>query len=225
MPWSNRTARLFWPWLEHMPGETGMKFGVFDHVDRSDMPLNRFYEERLKLAETYDRLDFTGYHVAEHHFTPLGMASSPSVFLSSVAQRTRRLRFGAMVHILPMYHPLRLAEEICLLDQLSSGRVEMGCGRGISPIEAGFFGEPADPELSRKIFAESLQILLAALTRKRVSVAGQYRHADDVPMQLAPVQQPHPPLWMGVHSLDHAEQAARQGMNFIALMPPSEMRQ
>jgi alkanesulfonate monooxygenase SsuD/methylene tetrahydromethanopterin reductase-like flavin-dependent oxidoreductase (luciferase family) len=201
-----------------------MEFGIFDHIDRGNGPLHLFFEERLKLTEIYDRLDFYAYHVAEHHFTPLGMAASPSVFLSAVAQRTRRLRFGAMVYTLPLYHPLRLAEEICMLDQLSGGRLQIGVGRGISPLETAYYGENPDVEVARKIYAETLQILLSALSQERVSFAGQYRRADNVPMQLAPVQKPHPPLWMGALTLQNAEYAAQHGMNFISLVSPAEMR-
>ena len=84
-----------------------MEFGVFDHLDRNDLPLHEFYEARLKLIEAYEAAGFYAYHLAEHHSTPIGMAPSPSVFLSAVAQRTRRLRFGPMVYALPLHHPLR----------------------------------------------------------------------------------------------------------------------
>src|SRR5258707_1180755 len=78
-----------------------MEFGIFDHLDRNDLPLADYYEARLKIIESYDRLGFYAYHVAEHHSTPIGLAPSPSVFLSAVAQRTRRLRFGPLVYALP----------------------------------------------------------------------------------------------------------------------------
>src|SRR5215469_15759337 len=106
-----------------------MEFGVFDHLDRDGAPLHDYYDARLTIVEAYDRLGFYAYHVAEHHATPLGMAPSPSVFLAAVAQRTRRLRFGPLVYALPLYHPLRLIEEICMLDQMSDGRLEIGFGR------------------------------------------------------------------------------------------------
>src|SRR5579875_3613932 len=113
-----------------------MQFGVFDHMDRSRLPLPDYYEARLDMIEQYDRIGFHGYHVAEHHATPISMAPSPSVFLAAVAQRSVRLRFGPLVYLLPFYHPLRLFEEICMLDQMSRGRLEFGLGRGISPIES-----------------------------------------------------------------------------------------
>ena len=100
-----------------------MKFGVFDHLDDAGVPLGELYAGRLKLAEAYERAGFHAYHLAEHHGTPLGCAASPGLFLAAMAQRTTRLRFGPMVYLLPFYHPLRLIEEVCMLDQLSGGRL------------------------------------------------------------------------------------------------------
>src|ERR1700722_18966040 len=74
-------------------------------------------------------------HLAEHHGTPIGCAASPGIFLAALAQRTTKLRFGPLVYLLPFYHPLRLIEEICMLDQISGGRFELGIGRGVSPFE------------------------------------------------------------------------------------------
>src|SRR5258706_12364920 len=110
-----------------------MKFGIFDHMDRAGANLGRQFDERLKLIERYERAGFHAYHLAEHHSTPLGMAPSPSVFLAAVAQRTKTLRFGPLVYLLPLYHPIRLAEEIAMLDQMSHARLEFGIGRGRSP--------------------------------------------------------------------------------------------
>ena len=117
-----------------------MDFGIFDHVDASGVPLQEFYDNRFKIVEAYDRGGFYCYHVAEHHQTPLGLAASPAVYLAGVAQRTRQLRFGPLVYTLPLYHPLRLTEEICMLDQMSGGRMQVGIGRGISPLETKGFG-------------------------------------------------------------------------------------
>src|SRR5215469_5396519 len=97
------------------------KFGVFDHMAEAGVPLQQQLADRLTLVEAYDRLGFYAYQLAEHHGTPLGLAPSPSVFMAAVAQRTRRLRFGPLVYMLPLYHPLRLIEEVCMLDQMSGG--------------------------------------------------------------------------------------------------------
>src|SRR5436189_3632906 len=112
-----------------------MEFGIFDHLDRSPSSLADYYEERLAIVELFDRAGFHAYHLAEHHSTPLGMAPAPSVFLSAVAQRTQRLRLGALVYPLAFHHPIRVMEEICMLDHLSNGRLEIGVGRGASPHE------------------------------------------------------------------------------------------
>ena len=100
-----------------------MKFGVFDHMDDAGIPHGELFAGRLRLAEAYDRAGFHGYHLAEHHGTPIGCAASPGIFLAALAQRTEKLRFGPLVYLLPFYHPLRLIEEICMLDQLSGGRL------------------------------------------------------------------------------------------------------
>src|SRR5581483_11064666 len=121
-----------------------MQFGIFDQNDHGPYGLTEQYDKRLQLIELYDRSGFRTYHMSEHHSTPLNLTSSPSVFLAAVAQRTRRLRFGALVYVLPAHHPLRLAEEICMLDHLSHGRLEVGIGRGASPHELDYFGVNAD---------------------------------------------------------------------------------
>src|SRR6266576_5382250 len=139
-----------------------MEFGIFDHLDRNDLPLKEFYETRLKLIEAYERAGFYAYHVAEHHSTPIGMAPSPSVFLSAIAQRTKTLRFGPMVYALPLHHPLRLIEEICMVDQMSGGRLEIGFGRGSVPEELVYYG--AKPEEAQQVYAEALELIIKGLT-------------------------------------------------------------
>jgi alkanesulfonate monooxygenase SsuD/methylene tetrahydromethanopterin reductase-like flavin-dependent oxidoreductase (luciferase family) len=199
-----------------------MEFGIFDHVDRSGLPLKDFYEGRLRLTEAYDRGGFYAYHIAEHHSTPLGLASSPSVLLSSVAQRTERLRFGPLVYTLPYYHPMRLVEEICMLDQMSRGRLELGIGRGSSPIEASCYG--LDPDERQGRYDEILALLKQGLSESRLDHDGAFYKFDKVPIELTPVQTPHPPIWVGVVSPDSAERAARAGYNMVGLAPVSEMK-
>src|SRR6185312_2941526 len=167
-------------------------FGIFDHVDRGDEPLGTLYEQRLRLVEAADAGGFRGYHVAEHHATPLGMAPTPGVYLAAVAQRTRRLRFGPLVYLLPLYTPLRLIEEICMLDQMSGGRFELGVGRGISPYEVGYYG--VDPAKAQALYIEALAVILAGLKARTLDHAGEFFRFKDVPIVLEPVQRPHPPL-------------------------------
>jgi alkanesulfonate monooxygenase SsuD/methylene tetrahydromethanopterin reductase-like flavin-dependent oxidoreductase (luciferase family) len=199
---------------------TVREIGIFDHMDRGESDASAFYAQRLALTELYDRLGFYSYHVAEHHSTPLGLAPSPNVFLSMVSGRTRRLRIGALVYLLPLYHPLRLLEELCMLDQMSGGRLDVGVGRGISPIEAGFYG--AHPEQSQAIFEEALAVLLAGFATHELTFDGAYFHFKDVPVETAPYQRPHPPLWYGVSSPESAARCARDGYNVLTLSPPGK---
>ena len=200
-----------------------MEFGIFDHLDRNTLPLQEFYEGRLKLAEALDRAGFYAYHIAEHHSTPLGMAPSPTVFLAAMAERTRRLRFGPLVYCLPFYHPLRLLEEICMLDQLSGGRLEVGVGRGISPFESGYYG--VDYNQARKVFDETLEIITKGMISKSLTFDGEYYHFHDVPVELEPVQTPHPPFWYGVHTVESADSNARRGFNIVSGDPVATVRQ
>ena len=188
-----------------------MKIGVFDHFDADGGSLAALYEWRLKLVEAYDRTGIDIYHLAEHHSTPLGMAPSPSVFLSAVAQRTKRLRFGPMVYTLSLHHPLRVMEEICMLDQMSGGRVELGVGRGVSPLESTFYG--VDPKQSRDIYVEVLDIVLKAFQTQSLDYEGKFYRFKGTPIVVAPLQKPHPPLWYGVLGPESADWPAQHAMN------------
>src|ERR1700759_3526122 len=154
-----------------------MQLGVFDHMDRGQAPLDRFFEERLKLVEAYDQAGFYGYHVAEHHATPLGVAPAPGIWLAAVAQRTQRLRFGPLAYLL-----IKLLEEICMLDQISGGRMLLGVGRGISPIELDYYG--LDPEQTPAMYAEALEVILRGMTNERLSFEGKFYSYRDVPMEM-----------------------------------------
>ncbi len=199
-----------------------MQFGVFDHLDFSGLPLGEHYENRLKLVEAYDRLGIRTYHLAEHHATPLGMAPSPSVFLAAVAQRTRRLRFGPLVYTLALHHPLRVAEEICMLDQMSGGRLELGVGRGVSPYEVAYYG--VDPAKAQAMYIEALQVILAALASRTLDHAGEFYKFRDVPIELEPVQRPHPPLWYGLARVEGLPWVVANRVNVVCNGPPPFVR-
>jgi alkanesulfonate monooxygenase SsuD/methylene tetrahydromethanopterin reductase-like flavin-dependent oxidoreductase (luciferase family) len=201
---------------------TPVAFGLFDWLDRGHTPLQQLYEEHLQLLEAADAAGFFGYHLAEHHATPLGMAPSPALFLSAAAQRTRCIRLGPLVYLLPLYHPLRLIEEVCMLDHLSGGRLELGVGRGVSPYELGYFGVNAAE--TRAMFSEALAVLLAGLTHERLTFEGQYYRYHDVPMELRPLQQPYPPLWYPTHNPESVGHAAQHGYHFVGGGPAADVR-
>ena len=196
-----------------------LQFGVFDHLDRGERSISELYDQRLQIVEQYDRAGFYAYHLAEHHSTPLGMAPSPSVFLAAVAQRTKALRFGPLVYLLPLYHPLRLAEEIAMLDQMSHGRLEVGVGSGRSPIELMLYGR--DIAELQAVFDEVFAVLQIALTQDRINFAGKHFKFSDVPVELRPLQQPHPTFWYGIGSPESAQRFGERGFHGVTLAKPA----
>ena len=140
-----------------------MRFGIFDHVERrNDVGQAQQYEERLQFAATADAAGFYCYHVAEHHHSPLCLAPNQAVYLAAVAQRTQRLRLSTLVYVLPLHNPIRLIEEICLIDQLSHGRFEVGVGRGTDRAqEWRMWGGDASENDAR--FEETLEVVLKGL--------------------------------------------------------------
>lgn len=199
-----------------------MKFGVFDQVDATGQPLHLQYEQRLALAELYDRSGFHAYHQSEHHATPLNLAPSQSVFLAALAQRTRQLRLCPLVYLLPVHHPLRLAEEICMLDHLSQGRFEFGVGRGASPHELQSLGMA--PERAQAAYVEAFDILQQYFASDVLDHAGTHWTIRDTPVTMRPLQQPHPPMWYAAATADSVAWPARQGMHILCGGPVAQVR-
>jgi alkanesulfonate monooxygenase SsuD/methylene tetrahydromethanopterin reductase-like flavin-dependent oxidoreductase (luciferase family) len=200
-----------------------MQFGIFDQNDRGPYPPGEQYENRLRLIEFYDAAGFRTYHMSEHHSTPLSLTPSPSVFLAAVAQRTRRIRLGPLVYVLPAQHPLRLAEEICMLDHLSQGRLDVGIGRGASPHELAYFG--VDPDAAPAIYVEAYEVIKQALTQPEVHFHGKHYRFDHVPIELKPAQLPHPPLFYAVPVPEGAAWPARNNINIVCGGPLPRVRE
>jgi alkanesulfonate monooxygenase SsuD/methylene tetrahydromethanopterin reductase-like flavin-dependent oxidoreductase (luciferase family) len=163
-----------------------------------------------------DRAGYDGVWLAEHHFS--GFSVCPSVHMMAVmaAARTERLRIGTAVSLAPFYQPLRLAEEVALLDVLSGGRVNWGAGRGFARGEFAAFGIPLEESASR--FRETVDIVLAAWTSERLTHHGEHFSFEGVEVLPKPLQQPHPPVWMAATSEAAIEWAAGRG--FSILMDP-----
>lgn len=194
-----------------------LQFGVFDHLDDNGTSLGELFENRLKLIEQYDRAGFRSYHIAEHHSTPLGMAPSPGLFLAAVAQRTKRLRFGPLLYVTPMYHPLRLAEEIVMLDHMSGGRLELGLGRGASPIEIAAYG--VDPAQAPAMNREAIEVILKAFAEPVLTHEGAFYNYKNVRVAAHPLQKPHPPLWFAPAEPARAVDAAKLKAHMVSLIP------
>lgn len=172
-----------------------MRFGVFDQGEQpGGVALGALLESRLTLAERAEEAGFWGYHKSEHHLIPLDHAPSMGVFLGALAQRTSRMRLCSLVHILPFYHPLRLFEEVCMLDHLTNGRLEIGFGKGVSAPEHTLWG--LDPDEAADRTEEMLDLLLSAfLCEGDFSFHGRFYEMENVPIELGPLQDPYPPLW------------------------------
>ncbi|MAF47551.1 MAG: LLM class flavin-dependent oxidoreductase [Rhodospirillales bacterium] len=192
-----------------------MKFGLWDHVDQSHLPLAELFDKRLEYVAAADDAGFYCYHVAEHHVTPLNMVPAPSVYLGAVARVTKQIRMGPLVYLVPLYTPLRLIEEICMLDHLSHGRFDIGIGRGISPYELEHF--PVNFETGREVMVEALEAIISGLSNDKLNHSGEYYSYNDTPMELRPLQQPHPPVWYGSTSDLGSEWAGETGLNFVTL--------
>lgn len=189
-----------------------IEFGIWDHFERRlDVEPFEQYQQKIRLLQEAEHLGYYCYHLAEHHLTPLDVAPSPFVFLAALAQATSRIRVGTMVNILPLYHPTRLVQEICMLDNLSGGRLDVGVGPGTTrSIEFRWFGQH-DRNLSRPIFEEALKVLVSAMTKRNLAYDGEYFKIEDAPMDLLPVQKPYPPIWYAA-----GDYAGRRCLNFFS---------
>jgi alkanesulfonate monooxygenase SsuD/methylene tetrahydromethanopterin reductase-like flavin-dependent oxidoreductase (luciferase family) len=147
------------------------------------------------------------------------MAPVPGVYLGALARATRRMRLGPLVYLLPLYSPLRMVEEICMLDHLSHGRLEVGVGRGVSPYELSFHKVAHDD--SRDIFVDAFNCISAGLTTDTLTYRGKHFVYENVPIALRPLQQPHPPFWYASSSAIGATWAGAQGLHFVTLGLPA----
>jgi len=185
-------------------------FGIFDHIEGiAGTPMHQLLQDRLELIRMADAAGFNGYHLAEHHGSDLCMAPNQEMFLAAAAQATRQIRIGPMIKILPIHHPVRVIEDICLLDQLTQGRVEYGVGRGIAAIEHFWFG--GDWFASSERFSEALGLVLQGLRTGRVCGDGPHYKFPQIDLNMGPYQKPNPPFWYPGNPVT----AGKYGLNLI----------
>jgi alkanesulfonate monooxygenase SsuD/methylene tetrahydromethanopterin reductase-like flavin-dependent oxidoreductase (luciferase family) len=194
-----------------------MKIGLFDHIEHGERPLAQLFDERLAFFQAADEAGFYCLHLAEHHQTPLNMVPVPGVFLGAVARATKRIKMGPLVYLLPLVSPLRLIDEICMLDHLSNGRMEVGVGRGVSPFELKY--HKIEHGQSREIFIDAYECLRAGLQTDELTYHGPHYSYDNVPIALRPLQQPHPPFWYGSSGAEGSTWAGEHGLHFVTLGP------
>jgi alkanesulfonate monooxygenase SsuD/methylene tetrahydromethanopterin reductase-like flavin-dependent oxidoreductase (luciferase family) len=188
-----------------------MHFGIFLEERRPGGTDLAAFQETLELADAAEAWGLDGLWLGEIHFNPIrSVSSAPLALASFIAARTRRIRVGLAVQVLPLGHPLRIAEEAATVDQLSEGRFDFGIGRSGSPRAYDILGIPYGESQPR--FEECLQIILTAWKGERFSYHGRYYHFDNVLVGPRPHQLPHPPLRMASNSKETFPVVARLGL-------------
>jgi len=184
------------------------------HDERSEQ---RCFQQALEQIELADRVGFDTVWAVEHHFlTEFAHCSAPEVLLAAASQRTKRIRLGHGVVLLPhkFNHPIRVAERVAALDLVSNGRVEFGTGRSSQFEQAGF---DIDFEASRDMWQESLEMIPRMWTEDPFEHAGRYVTVPPRSIVPKPLQKPHPPIWMAATSPQSWEIAGRSGIGILGL--------
>jgi luciferase family oxidoreductase group 1 len=192
-----------------------MKFSVLQFFSwpQRRVALSTVYERAMQRMETMDKTGYNAVWLAEHHFTDYSVCPSVHMMGLHVASKTQHLRIGTGISLAAFYHPLRLAEEVAFLDVLTGGRVNWGAGRGFDPTEFKAFGVPKEESYTR--FREAVEIVHAAWNNERLNWDGDYWHFEDVEVLPKPLQQPHPPSWIGASSEGSLRWAAKQGYSIM----------
>jgi probable F420-dependent oxidoreductase len=174
-----------------------MKFGLYSSIANPPRGerLDRSIDEVIAEAELAEASGFDSCFFGEHHQDPDGFLPSPLIVATAVAARTRRLRVGTSVILLPLHHPVRVAEDVITLDLVSKGRVILGVGIGYQPADFRAFAVPMEHRVA--LFEESVEILRKCWSGERFSFRGKHYTLEDVQIRPRPYQQPAPPLWIG----------------------------
>ncbi|NOT55523.1 MAG: LLM class flavin-dependent oxidoreductase [Deltaproteobacteria bacterium] len=193
-----------------------MKFGILQFFSWPErrVALPTVYHRALQRIEIMDKTGYDCVWLTEHHFSDYSVCPSIPVMGTYAAARTKRLRIGAAITLAAFYHPLRLAEELALLDLLSDGRVNWGAGRGFDAKEFRTFNIPMEESYPR--FREVVDIVLQAWTNERLTYKGKYYSFEDVEVLPKPLQQPHPPTWVAANSPEAMTWAASAGHSILS---------
>lgn len=195
----------------------GMQFGLFGgaRTKRSiGLEDSQGYDSFIEYVVEADRLGFTQLFMVEHHFTGQGQVSASMTVLAYLAARTRKIRLGTAVVVLPWHNPVLIAEQVATLDLLTGGRVDFGVGKGYRKTEFDGFCIPMAEATER--FDEAMEIIRKAWTAEgRFSHHGKRWHYENIVVEPEPLQRPHPPLWLAAGSHDSIRRAAREGYNLL----------
>ena len=208
--------------------ERQMRFGFFDQLPcASGFTEAQRYRDILAQIELGDEVGFDTVWLGELHFSrAFSILANPLMVLAAAAQRTRRIRLGTAVTLLPLHNPVKIAEDAATVDILSNGRLELGCGRGTAPLH--YAGYDIPQEESRERFDEALDFIIGAWTNERFSYAGKHYRAKDLTVIPQPVQKPHPPVRIAANSPDTFPFAARRGFPIFAtplINPPDKLKE
>jgi natural product biosynthesis luciferase-like monooxygenase protein len=191
-----------------------MRFGQLHLFERpAGRTSKEIIDEQMDLMVRAEEFGFDSVWPAEHHFREYGHCPTPALILAALAARTKTIRLGTGVVVLPLNHPVRVAEDYAFLDVLSNGRIDLGIGRGYQPHE--YQGYGVDQTRSKDIFRESVEIIEKAWTEESFSYHGEFYQFDDLSVHPRPLQQPHPPIWMASLSNETFELCGRHGFNLL----------
>lgn len=192
-----------------------MDFGTFLLMQSPEArPHEEVFERSVEIAQAADEMGFDSIWCAEHHFSTYGYLSRPLMFSVHLANHTKQIRVGSMVIVLPLHHPLIVAEEIAMADLLSGGRLDVGLGRGYQPYEFERFGH--DLSESRDRFEEGVDVLLKAFEGEPFSYDGKYYSFGETSIYPTPKQQPRPPIWVVGQSKESIAVTVNRGFNLVS---------
>ena len=188
-----------------------MQFGLFfEFPTREGVSQAQVFDEGFALVDAAEELGTEAVWLAEYHFEPeRSVLSAPLTIASAIAARTKRIKIGTAVCVIPLRNPLRVAEEVATLDHISGGRLDFGIGRSALPQD--YLGYNMDYRESRGRFGECLEVILKAWTTDRFSYEGEFYSYQDVAVSPQPLQQPHPPIRIGVSSAETFAMVGRMG--------------
>jgi alkanesulfonate monooxygenase SsuD/methylene tetrahydromethanopterin reductase-like flavin-dependent oxidoreductase (luciferase family) len=191
-----------------------MNFGTFLLLQSpSAQPSHEVYARGIELAQVAEELGYHSVWLAEHHFSTYGYLSRPNQLATYIAAKTTRLRVGTAVIVVPLHHPLIVAEEIATLDVLSGGRLDVGLGRGYQQYEFGRLG--LELNSARQRWDESVDVIVKALEGKPFTYQGELFQIPETSVFPQPVQQPRPPIWVTAQSSESVEATVRRGFNVL----------
>ena len=191
-----------------------MQFGMmYLFCEYGNIPQPQVFKEFLEEVELAEELGFDSIWLPEHHFTVYGMLGDTLTMAAAIAQRTKKIKIGTAVVLLPLQHPVRVAEQAALVDCLSEGRLLLGVGRAYQPGEFAGFGN--NPDVSREMFFEAMDILLKCFSGEKFSHQGEFWSVEDVLLYPRPVQQPFPPIYMAAVSPPSYKLAAEHGLSIL----------